>query len=71
MKLKLSKTELVLLKDGNVEASFMYFNHDYIVYNFSIDGNVFTRVINMREAKTYLKELVYEGFIVTTIIPRR
>lgn len=70
MKLKLSKTQLLVLKDEKVEASFMYFNHDYIVYNFTLDKQVFTRVIGIEEAKAYIAELLYDGFYVSTIIGR-
>ena len=70
MKTKLSKTQLVILKDRGVEASFMYFNHEYVVFNFTLDKQVFTRVIDIREAKAYIAELLYDGFYIATIIGR-
>jgi len=71
MKTKLSKTQLLVMKGRMTEASFMYFNHDYIVFNLVLaDTITTTRVITMGEARSLIQELSKENFDITTVIPR-
>ncbi len=59
------------MKGRMTEASFMYFNHDYIVFNYTLaDVMTTTRVITMGEARSLIQELSKEYFEITTVISK-
>ena len=60
----------MVMKGHLTEVSFMYFNHDYIVFNYTLGHFTTTRVITMGEARSLIQEFSKEGFEITTVIPR-